>query len=273
MSQKLLSIAMLPLLLTSNNLKLAQNDIDSLNKDYEVIQATTGEKESPRFYAEDPVVETHIQTVSAIKKALTEEGIDPDRVRVLLYYDPIAIRDDSPPRIWNSKPHPNTITSPWLDMTKTVTTSGETRITIRIDATSARVISDLFSEPQERENVSSFLSIPSITESCLFWMTERYTKARFEGGLIPDSLYCAPEELKKPLLSLFKSSKNGLGSFFFPVVEELDYYCQNSARKYYSQLYPSLTIRGLKILENESKPDSKWWRKIIEQVQPIQECE
>jgi hypothetical protein len=97
--QKLLSIAMLPLLITSSHLKLAQNDINSLNKDYEVIQATTGEKESPRFYAEDPVVETHIQTVSAIKKALAEEGIDPSQVRVLLYYDPIVIRDDSLPRI------------------------------------------------------------------------------------------------------------------------------------------------------------------------------
>lgn len=273
MIQKLLIISMFPLLLNSSNLKLAQNDINSLNKDYEVIQATTGEKESPRFYAEDPVVETHIQTVSAIKKALADRGIDPDRVRVLLYYDPIAIRDDSPPRIWNSKPHPNTITSPWLDMTKTVTTSGETRITIRIDATAARVISDLFSKPEERDNVSSFLSIPTLTESCLFWMTEQYTKARFEGGLIPDSLYCAPEDLRKPLLSLFKSAKPSTGSLAEPVIFEFSYYCQNSARKYYSQLYPSLAIRGLKILESESNLDSKWWQNIIAHVQPIQECE
>ena len=75
------------------------------------------------------------------------------------------------------------------------------------------------------------------------------------------------------VLSTIYFLKPSTGSLAEPVISEFSYYCQNSARKYYSQLYPSLAIRGLKILESESKPDSKWWRKIIEQVQPIQECE
>lgn len=274
MIQNLITIATFPLLLSITQLNLSQNNINTQNKDYEIIEATTGKNtDNLEYYAEDPVIETHQAAVSAIKKALANEGIDTSKVRIMLYYDPIAIRDDSPPRIWNSKSHPNTVTSPWLDLTKTVTASGETKITIRIDATAARVISDLFSEPEEKDDVGGFLSIPSITESCLFWMTARYTEARFEGGLDPASLYCASKQIRKPLLSLFRLAKPSAGSLNEPVIFEFGYYCQDAAREYYSKLYPRLAVKALQILDNQSVYQSKWWKEVIEKIKPIQECE
>ena len=275
MISKLLSIPVL-LLLASSNLKLTVEDIEKIknNRDYyEVIEATTGKKETSQFYAEDEVIKTHIDTVSELKKALANEGIDTSKVRIMLYYDPIAIRDDSPPRIWHFKSNSNTVTSPWLDLTKTVTTNGETRITIRIDATAARVVSDLFSKIEEKDSANSFLSIPSIRERCFLWMIARYTEARFEGGLNPADLYCASEQLRKPLLSLFRSTHSSTGSLAEPVIFKFGYYCQDAAREYYSELYPRLAVKALQILGNESKHNSKWWEKIIAQVKPVQKCE
>lgn len=270
--KKLSILIVFPFLLGSTQLKLTEQDIQNNRDHYEVIEATTGRKETSQFYAEDAVIETHIETVLAIKKALAKEGINSSQVRILLYYDPIAIRDDSPPRIWNSKSHVNTISSPWLDLTKTINTSGETRITIRIDATSSRLISDLFSQPDNKQNISSFLKIPSLTDSCLLWMTNQYIAARFEGGLLSEDLYCASEELKEPLLLLFKSSNSSTGSFIFPVINELDYYCQDEARKYYSEFYPRLAVQALHILRGKSTSNSMWWREIYQKRESIEEC-
>ena len=280
MISKLLSIPIL-LLLASTNLKLTVEDIEKIknNRDYyEVIEATTGKEETSQFYAEDEVIKTHIEAVSALKKALANEGIDTSKVRIMLYYDPIAIRDDSPPRIWNSKFHPNTVSSPWLDLTKTITTNGETRITIRIDATAARVISDLFYKPEEKDDVGSFLSILSIRESCFLWIGNTYLNAKFNSGTlelkqIPRSFDCVPEELREPLLFLFESSHPGLGSLAEPVINQLDYYCQNIAREYYSELYPNLVTKALQIIKSESKPKSYWWTEIVKPVKQTKECQ
>ena len=71
MIQKLLFVFAVPLLLSSNYSKLSQNKINTQNKDYEVIEATTGKKtDNIEYYAEEPMIETHIVAVSAIKKAL-----------------------------------------------------------------------------------------------------------------------------------------------------------------------------------------------------------
>lgn len=269
---KLSTLIVMPFLLSSSHLELTESDIQNHRDYYEVIGATTGKKEEAEVYALDEIVKTHAITVSALRKAMIKEGIDTSQVEILVYYDPLIIRDDSPPRIWNSKPHPDTITSPWLDVTKIKTTSGGTKITIRIDATSARVVSDLFSESEGKKNTNSFLSIPSIRESCLWWMTARYTEAKFEGGLTPDNLYCAPKELRKPLISLFRSAKPSTGSLDEPVIFEFVYYCQDAAREYYSKLYPRLVVQALQILESKSDVYSQWWKRIIEQVEPIQEC-
>ena len=218
MIQKLLTIFMFPLLLASTQLKLTEEDIQNNRDYYEVIQATMGEKEERSLYAEDRVIETHITAVSAIKKALANEGVDPSKIRVLLYYDGLTIKDDSPARKWQAKPHPNTITSPWLDLTKTLTTSGETRITIRIDATSARLLSDLFAKPEDKYSVSDFLEIPSIKESCFNKIFSKYETAASRIFNTPGILRsrdttsvvsevrknygCVPEDLREPLLSL-----------------------------------------------------------------------
>lgn len=266
------AISMLSLLLASSNLKLTIKDIEKIknNRDYyEVIEATTGKQEVSQFYAEDQVIKTHIIAVSAIKKALANESIDLSKVRIVLYYDPIAIRDDLSSRIWNSKPHPNTISSPWLDLTKTITTSGETRITIRIDATAARIISDLFSKSKEKHHADSFLGIPSITESCFLRIADTYHTVKINSGRlklkqVPKSFDCVPEELREPLLFLFESSYPGsLGSRAEPILNQLNYYCQNTVGEYYSKLYSNLTLKALQILESESKSKSKWWAEIV----------
>jgi hypothetical protein len=282
-----------PLLLSSTHLKLAQNNINTQNRDYEVIEATTGKKtDNIESYAEDEVIQTHTAAVSAIKKALANEGIDTSKVRVLLYYAGLTVGDSQPHRMWQAKPHPDTITSPWLDLTKTVTTSGETRITIRIDATDARLLSDLYSKPEDISNTRGFLSIPTIKNSCFRKIIFEYQKAvsetlgldaKWVANKTRKNYSCAPEKLREPLLSLFQSSEQKIshmsmifGLFDRSVYDQLFLYCQDAAEEYYSELYPRLAVRGLQIIESvdsKSNPKPKWWTEIIDQIEPIQECQ
>lgn len=276
MIQQLLTISILPILLSSNLTQLTIEDIEKIKNYpdyYEVIGATSGENITSEWYAEDTVIKTHIILVSAIEEALANQGIDPTKIRVLIYYDPIAIRDDLPPRIWNSQPHPNTVSSPWLDLTKTTNISGEELITIRIDATAARVISDLFSESKNKDNTAGFLEIPSVKQSCLLLTTGQYTEAIFEGGLTPNELFCSPKELRKPLISLFKSAKTSTGSLYEPIVFELAYYCQNAVREYYGELHPQLAVKAMQIFDSRAEYDFQWWKEVIKEVEPIQECD
>jgi hypothetical protein len=284
---------MFPLLLASSHLQLTEKDIQN-NRDYfEVIDAATGKKDERTLYAEKPVIQTHIMAVSAIKKALADEGIDPSNVRVLLYYHGLTISDDSAPRMWQNKPHPDTISSPWLDLTRTVTTAGETRITIRIDATASRLLSDLFPESANKSDISGFLQIPAIKESCYsklintheslfiqFVNSLRNPERKNQKSVVSEvrkNYSCAPKELREPLLSLMGiSSSFGYGSFFPPLYltsfESLNNRCQNEAKQYYSELYPRLVLRGLQILESESTNNYQWWIKDIDQIEPIREC-
>jgi hypothetical protein len=299
--QKLLSISMFPLLLASTQLKLTEGDLQNNRDYYEVINATTGEKIEEKLYTkEERLIETHIAVVSAIKKALANQGVAASTVKVLLYYEGLAIKDSWPPRMWQNKPHPDTITSPWLDLTKTVTNSGETRITIRIDATAARLMSDLYSQPEDKSNASGFLSIPSIKSSCFDKIIYKYELAilTFLGRIPPvtqdpkepwqdakearnesrKSFDCAPEELREPLMSLIKSSAHsGIGLAFggldFTVPSQLFDDCQDEAEKYYSELYPQIVVRGLQILESELNSEPGWWTEIIDQIEPIQKCQ
>ena len=259
MIQKL-AFSMLPLLLASNQLQLTEEDIKNNRNYYEVIGATTGEKIEEKLYASQRLIETHIKSVSAIKKALANEGIDPASVRVLLYYDGLTIDDSLLPRMWQTKTHPNTISSPWLDLTRTVTTSGETRITIRIDATAARLLKDLYSEDKYKE--SGFLSIPSIEQSCYFKVSNEYEKYDLDKKIAVNKtrkIYnCVPKKLREPLLSLFQTSEYtkiaNFSSFSWGVHNQLFMRCQDKVEKYYEELYPQLAIRGLQILESEFDP-------------------
>jgi hypothetical protein len=294
--QKLLTISMFPLLLASSQLKLTEQDLQNNRDYYEVINATTGEKIEEKLYTkEERLIETHIAVVSAIEKALANQGVEPSTVKVLLYYEGLAIKDSLLPRIWQNEPHPDTITSPWLDLTKTVTNSGETRITIRIDATAARLLSDLYSKPEDKSNASGFLSIPSIKSSCFDKIIHKYELAYstiFHTPIMPPvnqdakgafnefrkSLDCAPEELREPLMSLIQSSdKNFVGFAFggldFTVPSQLFDDCQDEAEKYYSELYPQIVVRGLQILESELNSEPGWWTEITDQIEPIQKCQ
>lgn len=295
MIQKLLSIAMLPLLQASNDLKLTEQNIQNNRDYYEVINATTGEKIEQRrlYYARDRVIQSHIAEVSAIKKALANEGIDPSAVEVLLYFDGLTTDDSFLPRTWKEKPHLDTITSPWLDLTTTITTSKETRITIRIDATAARLLKDLYSKPEDKSNEGSFLSIPTIKESCYSNVFNKYLIAfqKSLGRRVPPinqdakgahkeflkSSDCAPEKLREPLISLINSSdKSGIGMsfgiFHSDIYAQLFVHCQDEAEKYYSELYPRLAVQGLQTLESESSPKLKWWTEVIDEIEPIKEC-
>ena len=276
MIQKLLGIAMLPLLLASSHLQLTEEDIQN-NRDYfEIIDAATGKKEERTLYADKPVIQTHIMAVSAIRKALADEGIDPSNVKVLLYYQGLTIGDDLAPRMWQNKPHPDTISSPWLDLTKTVNTAGETRITIRIDATASRFLSDLFPESANKSNISGFLSIPAIKESCFNKIFDKYEEYKASEAL--KISHCAPKELREPLMSLFQSSyhyNNWLSNWLsnFDPFGQLFYYCQDSAEQYYTELYPHLAVQGLQLLESQLSPEPKWWNEVIDEIEPIQKCQ
>lgn len=287
MIQKLLAVFIFPLLFASTPIKLTKENIRNNRDYYEVIGATTGEKIDEKLYASQRVIETHITSVSAIRKALADEGIEPASVRVLLYYDGLTIDDSLPPRMWQNKPHPNTIFSPWLDLTRTVTTSGETRITIRIDATTARLMSDLYYKPENKSNNDGLLSIPTIKQSCFSIINDKHGVASRAviGPIITlpptqevqdkfqefnQSFECVPEELKEPLRSLFKSSGFFMGYFIGP--HDRLFNCQDEAKEYYSELYPQLAVRGLRILESKLDRHPKWWTKIINRVEPIKKC-
>ncbi|NJL52214.1 MAG: hypothetical protein HC930_08335 [Hydrococcus sp. SU_1_0] len=205
---------------------------------------------------------------------MANEGVDPSTVKVLLYYDHLIIDDSKPPRMWQVKPHPNTVTSPWLDLTRTVTNSAKNRITVRIDATGGRRLSDLFAKPEDIFNVSGFLSIPSIARSCSSRIISKYETAKRERlkslgtsesksekwvvNEAQKSTKCAPEELREPLLSLIQSSDQPdriTDLFSLGVFGHLVNNCQDEAEEYYSELYPRLAVRGLQILESESTPE------------------
>ena len=211
-----------PFLLGSANLELTEQDIQNNRAYYEVINATSGQKIEKQLYAGKRVIQTHIATVLAIKEALGNQGIDPEKVRVLLYYDGLTISDSAPKRMWQTKSHPDTISSPWLDLTKTDTTSGETKITIRIDVTAARLLSDLYSDPEYKSKVDDFLSIPSIKQSCFSRMLNEYENYGLDKKLAVDKVRkiygCVPEKLREPLLFLFRSSGLAIlgNSSFFP---------------------------------------------------------
>ena len=64
-----------------------------------------------------------------------------------------------------------------------------------------------------------------------------------------------------------------LSPFYFNVFDQLNRYCQDVAKEYYSELYPRLAVKGLQILERQSNPELMWWAEIIDQIEPIQECQ
>ena len=265
-------------LIINNSNCVAQVDPPYLNK-YKVINATTLTEHTVGAYTGRLNEQTHLVTTSAIKEALVKQGVDPSAIKILLYFDYVSISDDLPPRKWDYKSKPNTISSPWLELTKTITDLGEEKIVIRVDATYARLIYDLFSKPPLiRANSDSFLEIPSLRDNCLVEAIRSYPPVRLNSPSLTlqefrDSFDCVPEQLREPLLSLFKSSEQDfIGSFEFPVFRELEYHCQGTARKYYRELYPHLAVRALQIIESDSKPKPKRWTEIVKDIEPVQKC-
>ena len=293
MIKRLLIIFMFPLLLGSAQSRLTKTEIRNNRDYYEVIGATTGEKIEKTLYADERVIETHIKSVSAMRKTLTNEGIDPESIRVLIYYDNLIVDDSLLHRMWRTEDHPNTITSPWLDITKIITIFGETKITIRIDATGSRHLSDLFTKSENISNIGNFLSIPSITRNCSSRIISKYETAKLErfknigtsesksSRWVVDetrkSTGCAPKELRDPLISLIQSSDEHItitNSFLFnlSVFGHLVFNCQDEAEEYYSELYSNLAVKGLQVMESKSRSKSKWWTEIIGNIKPIKEC-
>lgn len=272
------NLFLLPSFIVQTNLNCFAQTKPSYFNNYTVINATTLTEHTGGTYTGELNEQTHLITTSAIKKALIEEGIDASAIEILLYYDWMFINDNLSSVKWDSKYRSNTISSPWLELTKTVSDSGETKIVIRIDATYARLINDLFSEPDDKYKMNSFLGIPSVQQTCFEQMTENYQAIKLSSeeltvSKVPNSFNCAPEELRKPLLSLFKSSSQEFSEpFLNHVAEELDSNCQDAARQYYEKLYPRLAVRALRILNNEFNSDLRWWREIVKQTKPIEKC-
>ena len=144
MNKKLLTnVIFLPCLIVfGNSSSVAQVEPPYFNK-YKVINATTLIEHTGGTYTGELNEQTHLITTSAIKKALIEEGIDASAIEILLYFDYVSISDDLPSRKWDSKFKPNTVSSPWLELTKTVTDLGKEKIVIGIDATYARLIGSI----------------------------------------------------------------------------------------------------------------------------------
>lgn len=278
-----------PLLLGASSLEITEENIKNNRDYYEVIGATSGEKIEKKLYAPKRVIQTHVTAISAIREALVIEGVDLATVRVLLYYDDLTVSDSAPARMWQTKAHPDTISSPWLDLTKTVTISGEIRMTVRIDATVARLINDLYSKSENKLYDDNFLSIPSIKQSCYSEIINKYevvsraiTKSGFAFPISQEiteknreylqSFECVPRELRESLRYFFKGSSSYFGGIDFGVNDRLFFHCQDEAEEYYIKLYSQLIVRELQILENKSNLNPKWWTKIINRIEPIKKC-
>ena len=273
MNKPAINALLLPCLIFFNcSICVAQTKPPYWNK-YKVINATTLTEHTGGAYTGRLNEQTHLITTSAIK-----EGVDASEIEILLYFDWMFINDDITPIKQHLQSNNNTISSPWMQVTKTVSDSGEIVLLIRIDATYARLINDLFSESGDQYNKNSFLGIPSVQQTCFKQMTESYQTIKLSSeeltvSTVPNSFNCAPEELRKPLLSLFKSSRQEFSEpFLNHVVEELDSNCQIVARQYYKKLYSRLAVRALSILNNEFNSDFCWWSEIVKQTKPIEKC-
>lgn len=268
----------LSFLISSNNSCFGQDKMTYSNN-YEVIYAVTGKKIGFKDYAEEPVLQTHHAIVSAVKKAFAEEGVDASAINISLYYADLFPGGNLPRKNRHSVSSKNTILSPWMKLTKTVSNSGATGIEIHFDVTHFRLVFDLFSESNDKTETNNFLEIPFVSSTCMKEMTEGYTDAVQNSEdrkvrEIPDAFSCAPESVRQPLLSLFKSSPQDFVSpFVVNVMEELIFNCQDAARQYYSELYPRLAVKALQILESESNLEPMWWTKVVEQAKPIQQCQ
>ena len=257
---------------------------------YEVVDATTSKKINPNLYKRYETIQINLNATSATKEALLKQEIDISSINILVYYSEIFTGNIITERAeklakeqYSSLLNQGFIleqrklSSPWMQFTKTVFESGKSEVIIEIDATYSRLIMDLFSNHNSRDENKIFREISPIEQACFYEIERAYVNAEmFSGSLsvneLDDAFGCVQKPLRQPLLSLFKSANQiFLTSMVEPVVRRLNS-CQQTVEEYYGLLYPHLAVRALEILNSDSDPDHTWWTEVIREIEPIQKC-
>ncbi len=257
------------------------NVADSNN--YEIIDAVTQIK-LQKVYARTDIIQMYLVATAAMKDKILEKETDISSINIALYYAmflefslPLA---NSPKEKWYPQRGERTISSPWLELTETVSVDGAREIEIRIDATGPKFVMDLFSDPyprlimdsffnpNDRAITTNFLQVDPMSETCFVEATGSYKDVSIGGSTVifPSGFSCVSEPLRRPLLSLFLSSKQEFFLPFRPYVFDKLYECQDIAQDYYSELYTGLAIRALEILNSESEPEAMWWAGVLSQT-------
>ena len=276
--KKLSLLIVFPFLLGSTCLSTDKNNTNDFNS-YQIIDIVTGEKKDPTSYTEEEVMQTYSFITSLIMKTLAKEGVDLSTVDITLYFAWMLGLEDSPKIKWLSTKDKQTISSPWMELTKIISSTGDTAFTIRLDATYSRLIFDVFGESKYETTAGNFLGVPLVKDTCFQKIVYDYLDAVASSEnliirQVPKSFDCAPEILRKPLFNWFESSQLDFsGTFLFYVLKELDVNCQDAAREFYKELYSLLAVRALEILDSQLEPNPIWWRDVIEEIEPIKKCQ
>ena len=271
-----IKIAMLILLflLGTTSVGFAQSQIPDFNS-YQIVSASTGNVYELKAFDEEKIIQTNLEVISKVKNILIRNKIDVSKINILLYVDELST-DIKRLRTEKNSINLQVVSSPWIELAQTINNSKTTEIELKIDAGYVRLMMDLFSYQNEAITVQGFRKIPYIDSACFKKIEKAYISNEMSDGYeifqLANAFDCVPKPMRRPLLSLFESSPQ---TDLFPITEsvyqKLDS-CLDTAKKYYSQLYPRLILRGLQILESKSDPESLWWIEILEQLEPINRC-
>lgn len=278
--KKSLILVVFSLIISSEYLKAAQENATDFNS-YRIINAVTGNELNLETYSKEvEIIKTNLTVTSEIRKTLVENGINLSKIDISLYFEGLFVSslvdDYDQEQISNQMSNDQTVSSPWMELTKTFLNSGEKKIEIKIDATDSRLMMDAFSYRGEAFTVKGFREIPDIKQTCFNKVEKAYVSNKMSDGYeifeLADAFDCVPKPMRRPLLSLFESSDQVFLSTMTELVYQKLDICSIKVQDYYSRLYPLLALRALQILESNSNPEPFWWMDIVKQIHPIQVC-
>lgn len=275
---KILILIVVLFLLNSTCLSAGEDNKNNTNdfNSYQIISAGTGNKYNLEAFKEVEIIKKNAVIISNIKELLLEKDIDISQIDISIYLDELATDSSLPKNKIKNIVDSHIISSPWIELVQSINDSEEIEIELKIDAGYVRLMMDLFSYRNEATIVKYFREIPLMDSACFHKIERAYISNEmfddYEIFELVDAFECAPKPIRRPLLSLFESSPQ---TDLFPMTEfiyqTLDS-CLSIAEKYYSELYPRLTLRALQILKGELNYEPMWWADVYEKTKLIQRC-
>ncbi len=182
---------------------------------YKIIDAVTGSELKFKEYAKYSTSYLYLAATAAMKKKILEKEADISKINITLYYARLYAVTDLPEEKWYPQRGERTISSPWLELTETVSVSGAREIEIHIDATESRFVMDLFSDPyprlmmdsffnpNERTIMTNFLQVDPMSQICLEEAIESYAGCNWWVCKIPWFVLLCVRAVKTPTVVSF----------------------------------------------------------------------